>query len=55
MARVNCYLPDELKEAIEAIEPPVSFSGLLRMAAIECRNRHQAAASVAEPEPEPVG
>ena len=32
MAQVNCYLPDELKSAAQEIDPPISFSELLRYA-----------------------
>lgn len=49
MGRVNCYLPDELKEAFEAIDPPIAFSAVLRAAVIEQVRRHGAAS-----EPEPV-
>ena len=51
MARVNCYLPDDMKAAVERIEPPVNLSKILRLGvAAELRQR-----GPGEPEPAAEG
>lgn len=53
MARVNCYLPDDLKAQIEALEPMVPFSQILRNGAVALLAEKRADQPV--PPREPVG
>lgn len=34
VARVNCYLPDDLRDQALAVDPPINFSELLRVGVI---------------------